>query len=67
MNDEPGLFGEQVPERTRKMVRSGDDHTSEDRVREAAHDPSGHRARLRERLLEGAMMRSPITNWSNTC
>jgi DNA repair protein RadC len=25
-----------------------------DRVREAAHDPSGHRARLRKRLLSGS-------------
>lgn len=53
MDDEPGLFGEQTPERTRKMVRNGDDRSSDDRVREAAHDPSGHRARLRKRMLEG--------------
>lgn len=53
MDDEPGLFGEQAPERTRKMVRNGDDRSSYDRVRDAAHDPSGHRARLRKRMLEG--------------
>ncbi|BEV00672.1 RadC family protein [Novosphingobium olei] len=42
MPDEPRLF----PERDA-------DRRSKDRVREAGNDPSGHRARLRQRLLDG--------------
>lgn len=42
MPDEPRLF----PERN-------SDRRGKDRVREAGHDPSGHRARLRQRLLDG--------------
>jgi len=45
MPDEPRLF----PER-----RTPDPATVPDRVREAAHDSSGHRARLRRRLLNGS-------------
>lgn len=40
MNDEPRLFPERKPEGT-------------NRLREAGLDPSGHRARLRQRLLDG--------------
>ena len=43
MPDEPRLFPERKPDRTEK-----------DRVREAGLDPSGHRGRLRKRLLEGS-------------
>ncbi|NML94162.1 RadC family protein [Novosphingobium olei] len=42
MPDEPRLFPERDPDRR-----------SKDRVREAGNDPSGHRARLRQRLLDG--------------
>ncbi|WP_225206873.1 RadC family protein [Novosphingobium huizhouense] len=42
MPDEPRLFPERESDRRGK-----------DRVREAGHDPSGHRARLRQRLLDG--------------
>lgn len=42
MQDEPRLFPERNPDRV-----------SRDRVREAGKDPSGHRARLRQRLLDG--------------
>jgi DNA repair protein RadC len=43
MSDEPGLF----PSGESRKKPGGD------RLREAGHDPAGHRGRLRQRLLEG--------------
>lgn len=45
MEDEPSLF---APARAR-----GARPDAANRLREAGHDPSGHRARLRQRLLDG--------------
>ncbi|WP_018075280.1 RadC family protein [Novosphingobium nitrogenifigens] len=55
MNEEPHLFAEQsssseVPSRKGRGTKK---KTDANRVRETGNDPSGHRGRLRQRLLEG--------------
>ena len=47
MSDEPSLFDARGAKPDRPKAKSPD------RLRETGHDPSGHRSRLRQRLLDG--------------
>jgi DNA repair protein RadC len=49
MSDEPSLFDAPPVRGTKTAART----TGADRLRETGHDPSGHRSRLRQRLLDG--------------
>ena len=52
MSDETRLFAEPGTTSARKRAKGGLPGDA-DRLRESGNDPSGHRARLRQRLLEG--------------